>query len=145
MSHERSDHTLQATALVNEVFLKIVSSGAQFHNEDHFIAACVAAMRQVLIDHARKRSRLKRKHSGTELPADQVVLAYGASSREVLEIDDAIRRLAELDPESAKVVELRFFGGLSWDGVRKAAHVSKREARSRWEFARRWLHRELYK
>lgn len=144
MRRERSGHTLQPTALVNEALMELVGgAGVAAKDRSHFFALAASVMRRVLVDHARARSATKRGggqrrmnlHSGVAITPDADV--------EALALDDALTRLAALDARQARVVELRFFGGLSMEDVAEHLGVSKRTAETDWSMARAWLHREL--
>ena len=146
LRHERSDHTLQPTALVHELFLQLVDQrSATWENRTQFFAVAARLMRRILVDHARGRKALKRGGGVTRLAlepdgADAMVDPVAA---EVLAVDQALGRLAARDPDQARIVELRFFGGLS---VEETAHVMERSARTikrEWRIAKAWLYREL--
>ena len=146
LRHERADHTLQPTALVHEVFLHLVDQRrASWHNRAHFFAVAAQVMRRILVDHARSRETLKRGGAVTTvtLEADGADVSVDPVAAEVLAVDEALARLAAQDPDQARVVELRFFGGLS---VEETAHVMDRSARTvkrDWRMAKAWLFREL--
>lgn len=144
MAHERPNHTLQATALVNEAYLRLIDA-RQVHWQDraHFLAICARAMRQILVDHA--RSRAARKHGGGQalLQFDETLGIPQTSHSQLLKLDDALNRLAQLDPRKSQVVELRFFGGLSLEETAAALKTSPRTVKRDWQLARAWLFREL--
>lgn len=138
-------HTLQATALVNEAYLKLVDqSRVDWRGRSHFMAVASKVMRNVLIDHARERAARKR---GGDWQRVTFSLGRGAGAElnldQLLAVDQALERLAERDPRQAQVVEMRFFGGLSVEEVAAALRVSKRTAEGHWTHARAWLRREL--
>jgi RNA polymerase sigma factor (TIGR02999 family) len=144
MVHERPDHTLQATALVNEAYLRLVDTRqVQWQDRAHFLAICARAMRQILVDHA--RSRASRKHGGGQiaLQFDENLGVPESSHSNLLELDGALKRLEALDPRKSRVVELRFFGGLSLEETAEALNVSPRTVKRDWQLARAWLYREL--
>jgi len=148
MAGERSDHTLSATALVHEVYLKLVGPReVAWDGRAHFYAAAAEAMRRILLDHARARGRDKR--GGREgKPARLVDFASvgelaGAEPEEIVSFDAALCRLEEESGEAARVVRLRFFGGLSVEQTARAMGVSDRTVNRHWTYARAWLHRAL--
>src|SRR5262245_45146790 len=144
MNEERGDHTLQATALVHEAYLRLV--GAQpvtWANRAHFFDAAARAMRQILIDHARARKSQKRGGGGVKRPLTDFSAALEAESEDVLALDEAISRLEAEDQEAAAVVRLRFFAGLSGDEAAEALGISARKVDLVWARARAWLFRRL--
>ncbi len=144
MARERPNHTLQATALVNETYVRLIDA-RQVHWQDraHFLAICARAMRQILVDHARLRAA--RKHGGGQalLQFDESLGIPQTSHSHLLKLDDALNRLAELDPRKSQVVEMRFFGGLSLEETAEALKVSTKTVQRDWDLARAWLFREL--
>lgn len=144
MAHERAGHTLRPTALVNEAFVKLVDqSRVEWQDRAHFLGVAARVMRQILVDHARRRSAAKRG-AGVERVTFDEQLGHGREdSVGVLELHDALDRLAALDARTARVVELRVFGGLSVDEAAGALGVSKRTIDSEWAVGRMWLAREL--
>ena len=144
MAQERAGHTLQATALVHEAYLRLVG-GQQvpWMNRGHFYIAAAEAMRRILIEHARKRDRVKRGGDRRRVPVSVADLAAEQDSEEILAVDEAVRRLEEMDAEAAKVVRLRFFAGLSVDETARALDLSPRTIAREWAYARAWLHNAL--
>lgn len=143
MRGQSPGHTLQATALVNEVYLRLVSrESVDWKNRAHFFGVAAKVMRSILVDHARARRASKRGGG-----ADQVTLAAadeaGGQEVEVLELDEVLQRLAELDSRKAALVELRWFGGLSIEEAAAVLAVSSATAKREWRTARAWLRREL--
>jgi len=139
MSAERVEHTLQATALVHEAYVRLVgSTGAQWQGRAHFFAAAAEAMRRILIDHARGRGAAKRG-GGLKAVAGVLDLASEDKISDALALDDLISRLETEDPQAAGVVRLRFFAGLSVEETAEALSVSPRTVKRDWEFARAWL------
>ena len=145
MRKERADHTLQATALVNEAFLRMVDQSTDLEGRAHFMAVAANAMRRILVGHARARATQKPHH-----PADRVTLSSvdvpmveGASGIDLIALDDALERLARLHQRQARVVELRFFAGLSIDETAEALGVSPRSVDREWAYARARLLRLL--
>jgi RNA polymerase sigma-70 factor (ECF subfamily) len=144
LAQERANHTLQPTALVHEAYMKLVDqTRVDWQGRSHFFAVAAQAMRRILVDHARSRQRDKRGGGRARVVLDEAVALSPQKDEDVLALDEALERLAMLDPRQAKVVELRFFGGLSVDEVAEALSVSKRTVEGDWTFARAWLSREL--
>jgi RNA polymerase sigma factor (TIGR02999 family) len=144
MGAERPGHTLQATALVHEAFLRLVGPRElPWHSQAHFYAAAAEAMRRILVDHARTRKREKRGGSRSRVALNVVDLAASEDCEEILALDEAFRRLEQQEPEMAAVVRLRFYAGLSVDQTAEALDLSPRTVDRRWKFARAWLFREL--
>ncbi|MEQ1826537.1 MAG: sigma-70 family RNA polymerase sigma factor [Pirellula sp.] len=145
MMQERPGHTLQATALVHEAFLRLVGPReTPWAGQAHFYAAAAEAMRRILVDHARSRHRLKRGGAAVRIPLNVLDLASAEDSEEILALDEAISRLEQQEPKVAEVVRLRFFAGLSIDQAAESLGVSPRTIDRHWKFARAWLFRELY-
>ena len=144
MNAERSDHTLQATALVHEAYLRLVGDREQpWANRAHFFAAAAEAMRRILIDHARARQGPRRGGGLRKLPMDVVDLATNADPDQILALDEAISRLAAKDVDAARVVRLRFYAGLPVEKTAATLGVSPRTVKREWAFARAFLVREL--
>ena len=144
MAGERSEHTLQATALVHEAYLRLVGSHqATFENRAHFYVAAAEAMRRILIEHARKRARLKRGGDRQRVSLSAAYLVEHACPEEIMSVDQAIRRLEKRDHRMAEIVRLRFFVGFSVDETAQALGLSGRSVRREWALARAWLHRDL--
>src|SRR5262245_25807991 len=143
LQQERKGHTLQATALVHEAYLKLVDqSQVRWQDRAHFCAAAAQAMRHILIDHARSRKRQKRG-AGNKLSLDTaLVLAY-EQDVDLLSLEDALTQLASRNPTAARVVELRFFGGLTIQEAAEVIGVSESTVESEWRYARAWLYRKL--
>jgi len=144
MAAERPNHTLQATALVNEAYVRLVDARqVSWQDRAHFFALCARAMREILIDHARSRRSAKRGGGEFAIEIDEAMAVGAAPELNLLEIDDALRRLAEIDPRKSQVVELRFFGGLNLEEAAEALNVSTKTVQRDWDLARAWLYREL--
>ena len=144
MASERPEHTLQTTALVHEAYIRLVGSEqTTWESKGQFCLAAAAAMRRILIDHARKRGRIKRGGDYKRVSLDIDVLAREAQPEEILEVTAAVDRLEEKDPRMGKVVRLRFFVGLSVVETAAALGLSERTVRSEWALARAWLNQEL--
>jgi RNA polymerase sigma factor (TIGR02999 family) len=144
MRRERPGHTLQATALVHEAYLKLVD-GAQtdWNDRAHFLGVAARAMRQVLVDHARRRGAAKRGKGWHRVTLDEALEPGGQADLEILELDDALEKLAALDPRGARGAELRLFGGLTAPDIARILGVSTRTVESDWAMAKLWLAREL--
>jgi RNA polymerase sigma factor (TIGR02999 family) len=144
MADERAGHTLQATALVHEAYLRVAPRIADLdEGRTRFLRAAAEAMRRILIDHARRRGRQKRGGGRPALPLDVLDLAARPESPEILALEGALRRLEERDPRAAEIVELRFYAGLSIEETAEAMGISPRTVKRDWNLARAWLHREL--
>jgi len=145
MRRQGPGHTLQTTALVNEAYLRLAKQDQpDFANRSHFLAVAATAMRQVLVDHARAALRQKRGHGTRELALDDAALVSPEPMREIADLDEALQRLALLDSRKARVVELRYFGGLTEDEIAEVLEISAVTVRRDWVFARAWLHAALH-
>ena len=144
MAHERPDHTLQTTALIHETYLRLVDvRQVKWQNRAHFMAMCAQLMRRILIDFARSRTYKKRGGAVPRVDFDEALLVTSEPDTDVLAIDEALKRLAVVDPRKSRVVELRFFGGL---GVKETAEVMKLSTDTvtrDWKLAKVWLLRDL--
>ena len=144
LRRERHNHTLQPTALVNEAFIRLVDQrNVRWQNRAHFFGIAAQAMRRILIDHARTQQRIKRGGVQQNVTLDEGMLAAAARSIDVLALDQALTRLAAIDERQARVVELRFFGGLSVEETAVALHVSAVTVMRDWRLAKLWLLREM--
>jgi len=144
MRSERDSHTMQATALVHEAWVRL-SAGEEiaWESRAHFFGAAARAMERVLLDHARKRGRRKRSGGRQQLPLDVVDLAVEADLEQVAGLHDALEQLAQRDARMAEIVRLRFFAGLSVDDTARTLGLSERTVRRDWTLARAWLARAL--
>jgi RNA polymerase sigma factor (TIGR02999 family) len=142
---ERSDHTLQATELVHEAYLRLVDqTRCRFQDRAHFLAVASQAMRRVLVDHARRRSSGKRWGGQRKVSLDEALqVGTEESDALLLSLDLALGKLSEKYPEAARVVEMRFFGGLTHEECACVLGFSPRTASRQWEFAQTWLYREI--
>ena len=138
MVREKPGHTLDATALVHEAYLRLVGD-QHFANRRHFFAACAEAMRRILVESARRRSRLKRGGERVRVDLDATALAPAAPDAGLLAVDEALSRLAEADPTAAELVKLRYFAGLSIPQAAEALGIGARSADRLWAYARAWL------
>ncbi len=144
MAGERRDHTLQTTALVHEAYLRLVGDGRlSWSSKAHFYSAAAQAMRRILVDHARARRRVKRGEGRVPLPVDLADLAAHDDPEEILAVDDAIRRLEEEDAQAARIVQLRFYAGLSLQETADVLGTPERTVRREWSYARVRLFRML--
>jgi len=140
MSHEQAGQTLQPTALVHEAWLRIFDGGeSRWENRAHFFGAAAEAMRRILIENARKKSRLKRGGNQRLLDVDDMEIAETTPEEKVLLIDEAVEQLQAQDPEKARVVVLKFFGGLTNQEVAETLHVTERTVERHWAYAKAWL------
>ena len=144
LAHERPNHTLESGALVNEVFMRLVDwKNVQWQNRAHFFAAAAQMMRRILVDYARARGYQKRGGGFRKVGLDESAIVSPARSAMVLALDEALARLAVKDPRKSRVVELRFFGGLSTDEIAEVLKVSSNTVLNDWTMARAWLIREM--
>jgi RNA polymerase sigma factor (TIGR02999 family) len=144
MRRERSGHTLQTSALVNEVFLRLVDiHQVQWHDRVHFLTMAAQLMRRILVDHARRRGYRKRGAGERPVPLDELALISPGWNSHVVEVDDALNALAKRDARKAKVVEMKFFGGLSVEETAAALNVSTQTVLRDWSLAKAWLRREM--
>jgi len=144
LQNERPGHTLQSTALVHEAYLRLEKQGAaEFKNREHFLAICAQLMRQILVEYARSRNAAKRD-GGFRLTLDDA-LAFKVQSVDTVALDDALNELAKLDPQQSRIVELRFFGGLSIEETSRALNLSPMTVKRHWAMARLWLHHQMAK
>ena len=144
MANEESGQTLQATALVHEVWLRLSGTATgQWNDRAHFLAAAAEAMRHILIDKARRKNRVRHGKGLTRVNFDHVDLASEADDETLLDVDEALTKLATEDPEKAKLVKLRYFAGLSIPEAAAALGMSESTAKRAWAYARAWLYDEL--
>jgi RNA polymerase sigma factor (TIGR02999 family) len=144
MRRERSDHTLQTTALVHEAYLKMVRQEAvHWQGRSHFFGIAAQLMRQILIDHARGYLREKRGGGKAALPLTEALAFSPEHSEELVKLDEALKRLSAIDPRQSKVVELRFFGGLSVEETSEFLGISPKTVKRDWAVAKAWLHAEV--
>ena len=144
MRGERAGHSLQATALVNEAYLRLLGEGDRnFQNRSHFFAVAATQMRLILVDHARRKRTQKRQGQRVRVELTDILAISEDKLDDVLEIDAALTRLREWDPRQCKIVELRFFAGLTEDEVAEVLDLSPRTVKRDWKVAKAWLHGEL--
>jgi RNA polymerase sigma factor (TIGR02999 family) len=144
MKDERGDHTLQATALVHEAYLRMVDwQNVSWENRAQFFAVAAQVMRRVLVDHARGRNAAKREGSQQKLALDDAVSLGNEKEFDVLALEEALSSLEKMDPCQAKIVEMRFFGGLSIEEVAHVLKISPTTVKPEWTIAKAWFQREL--
>jgi RNA polymerase sigma factor (TIGR02999 family) len=142
MHQERDGHTLQATALVNEAYLRLAGQQRfQLHNRAHFFGVCAQVMRHILIDHARAHARDKRGGGAVQVSLDGVELIAGQPAEHFVALDEALRFLERVDPQKGKIVELRYFGGLNMEETAEVLNISPRTVRREWQRSKAWLYR----
>lgn len=141
---ERAEHTLQATALLHEAFLRIARPGTKaFKDRRHFLLTSARAMRHVLVDHARSKSASKRSGNHVDMPLDQVVVEDEGDAMEIEALGAALEQLEKIDPVMARAVEMRFFGGADIAETSKALGIPRRTFDSRWQSTREWLRKRM--
>jgi RNA polymerase sigma factor (TIGR02999 family) len=146
MGRERQGHTLQTTALVNEAYLRLIDQrSVQWQNRAHFFGIASRMMRRILVDHARSRQYGKRGGGTHQVPLDEVMVVSPERAADVVALDDALTALAEIDERKTKIVEMRFFGGLSIDETAEVIGVSPGTVMRDWTLAKAWLHRQISK
>ncbi len=144
LRRERSEHTLQSTALVHEVYLKLIDQDrVQWQDRNHFFAVASQLIRRILVDHARARYASKRGGGQVKLEFDESIALPWKSDQDLLALDDAMRSLAQFDQRQSRIVELRFFGGLSIEESAEVLNVSPATVKRDWNVARAWLYRQL--
>ena len=141
---ERSGHTLQPTALVHEAYIKLIDiSDINWQDRAHFFAVSANVMRHILVDHARARLSEKRGGSAQRIELDDAISFSGKPDVDVLAVDEALTMLAEFDPQQSRIVELRFFGGLTIEETAHVVGISPATVKREWAMAKAWLHRSL--
>jgi RNA polymerase sigma factor (TIGR02999 family) len=144
MARERRDHTLQATALVNEAFVRLIGAqDVRWQDRAHFLGIAARLMRRVLVDHARTRGFQKRGGGGRQVSLDDAMLVSPATTVDVLALDRALEALSAVDPRKSRVIEMRFFGGMTVEETADALHMSTDTVKRDWRLAKMWLLREL--
>lgn len=146
LASQSPGHTLQPTALVHEAYLRLARrDSVDWQDRAHFFALSAQMMRQILVDHARKQAASKRGANPVTIVIDEASAISKAPSLDLLALDDALERLASLDPRQSKIVELRFFGGLSIEETAQIVNISTATTKREWATARLWLHHEMSK
>ncbi len=144
LRHERPDHTLEATALVHEAYLKLVGqTGVEWQDRAHFFAIAAQAIRRILVDHARGHRRDKRGGGRAKLSLDEGLVASYEQAADLVALDDALAQLGERNPQQARIVEIRFFAGLTIEETAAVLGVSTSTVERDWRYARAWLYRAL--
>ena len=145
LRRERQDHTLQTTALIHEAYLKLIDQkNVDWQNRTHFFAIAAQMMRRILVDHARTKHRDKRGGDDVKLPLDEaILLVVNEKNVDLMALDEALNRLEKIDEQQTRVVELRYFSGLSLEETAEALKISRATAARDWAMAKAWLHREL--
>ena len=145
MEGQAPDHTLQTTALINEAYLRLADQTTpNFTNRSHFLAVAAKAMRQILVNHAKALRSQKRGGGASKIQLNEVALVSPEQTNAILDLNDALERLATLDARKAQVVELKYFGGLNQDEIADVLKISSVTVRRDWMFARAWLYNELH-
>ncbi len=144
VQRERSGHTLETTALVNEAYLRLAGGqNVNWQNRAHFFAVAAQVMRRILIDHARKRHYMKRGGEAQQVSLDEASVMTEVRATELVALDDALEELAQLDPRKSRVVELRYFGGLSLEETADVLEISMMTVRRDWRAAKAWLYKAV--
>jgi RNA polymerase sigma-70 factor, ECF subfamily len=145
LRRERSDHTLQPTALVHEAYIKLIDqTQVKWQNRAHFFGIAANIMRRILVDHARKHGANKRGGDAEKMPLEEEILIVSeGKSAELLALDEALENLAKVDPQKSKIVELRYFGGLSVEETAEVLGISEITVKRHWRMAKAWLYGQL--
>ncbi len=144
LRRERSDHTLQATALVHEAYIKLIDQrSVRWQNRAHFFGVAAQAMRRILVDHARAHQSIKRGSGGQKISLDENLDISGERAADMVALDDALNALAEIDPQKSRLVELRFFGGLSIEETAEVLGVGTATVIRQWRMAKAWLYAQV--
>jgi RNA polymerase sigma-70 factor, ECF subfamily len=145
MEGQRPDHTLQTTALVNEAYLRLADqTSPSWQNRAHFFAVAARAMRQILVNYAKSSRAQKRGGGALKVELDEAAILSPEQSKEIVDLHEALERLGTLDSRKARVVELKYFGGLNYDEIAEVLKISPVTVRRDWEFAKLWLYTELH-
>jgi RNA polymerase sigma factor (TIGR02999 family) len=144
LRREQPGHTLQTTALIHEAYVRLVDQhNVQWQNRAHFFGVAAQMMRRILVDHARTKKRAKRGGSDIRISLNDATVAVKGQDLDVVEVDEALTRLAKIDEQQSRVVELRFFSGLTVEETAEVMGISPATVKREWSMARAWLHREL--
>jgi len=144
LRRERVGHTLQTTALIHEAYLKLVDQrNVHWQNRAHFFGIAAQLMRRILVDHARTRKRAKRGGSDIRVSLGEATATAAAKDLDIVALDQALDRLAEIDPQQSRVVELRYFSGLNVEETAEVLGISPATVKREWRIAKAWLHREI--
>lgn len=145
MRKENAGHTLQTTALVNEAYCRLIDQKAKIQSRSQFFGIAANLMRRILIDHARAHARSKRGGHPETVSLDEAAIVSQPKAAELISIDEALTRLNEIDPSKSRIVEMKFFGGLTTEEIAEVQKVSSRTVEREWRKARAWLYREILK
>ena len=145
LSGQRSNHTLETTALVNEAYLRLADqTNPRWQNRAHFFAVAARAMRQILVSYARTRQAQKRGRGAFKVDLDEAALVSPGESKQIVDLHEALEQLSALDSRKAQIVELKYFGGLNYEEIAEVLKISRITVRRDWEFAKVWLYTELH-
>ncbi len=145
MEGQRPDHTLQTTVLVNEAYLRLAGqTNPSWQNRAHFFAVAARAMRQILVNYAKSNRAQKRGGGALKVELDEAAILSPEQSKEIVDLHEALERLGTLDSRKARVVELKYFGGLNYDEIAEVLKIARMTVRRDWEFAKVWLYTELH-
>ncbi len=146
LRRERPDHTLQTTALVHEAYLRLIDQrDVRWQNRAHFFAIAAQLMRRILVNYARDKHAIKRGGSGQKVSLDEALTLSATRDVDLVALDDALTGLASIDTQQSRIVELRFFGGLTVEEAAEVLGISPATVKNKWTMARAWLHREIRK
>ena len=145
LRRERGEHTLQPTALVHEAYLRLIDQNVSWQNRAHFFGVAAEMMRRILIDHARKHQAAKRGSGGIKISLDEAIDLTDERATELIALDDALKALADFDPQKSRIVELRFFGGLSIEETAEVLGIGTATVIRQWKMAKAWLYHEVNK
>jgi RNA polymerase sigma factor (TIGR02999 family) len=144
LRRERQDHTLQATALVNEAYLRLIDQKqVQWQNRAHFMGVAAQMMRRILVDHARSHNRAKRGGGAQKIPLDEAMVLGEERSNDLVELDEALTALGVFDERKSRIVEMKYFGGLSMEETAEVLHVSVITVAREWNLAKAWLYTHI--
>lgn len=143
MRSESNDHTLQATALINEAYLRLIETDIPWQDRSHFLAIAARNMRHILIDHARSRGRQKRGGDFVQVTLHEAQFSGDETASELLDLEKALENLAANDERKARVIEMRFFGGMTFEEIGEVLEISAATALREFRFAKAWLYREM--
>ena len=144
LARRSASQTLESAALANEAYLKLIrAKGIECHDRSHFFAVCAQMIRRIVVDHARNRQRVKRGGGAVQITIDEAIAAPQTTTVDVVALDDALQSLSEVDARKCRVVELRFFGGLSVEETAEVLQVSPETVMRDWKMAKAWLYHEL--
>jgi RNA polymerase sigma factor (TIGR02999 family) len=145
MRKEKVGHTLQTTALVNEAYFRLIDQRTKIQNRAHFFGIAANMMRRILLDHARAHARVRRRGSAQIVSLDEAAIVSQRKASELISIDEALTRLNEIDPLKSRIVEMKFFGGMSTEEIAEVEKVSSRTIEREWRKAKAWLYGEVQK